>query len=111
MQTASPFATPVRQQVASDAVLPAEIATEMERLALAVLNAAQICEIEAGLQVHVTPSMSVETLAGLARLDDFSTALLLDVLLEAGFVSWRRQRLLLTRPEALYRLALGAAPL
>lgn len=111
MQTNSPFATPVRQPATADAAMPVAIATDMERLALALLNVVETCEIEAGLAVHITPALSVETLAGLAGLNEYSVALLLDYLVEAGFVASWRGRLLLSQPEALYRLALGAAPL
>jgi len=110
MQISSPFASQSARQLATDAVVPAGQATDMERLALALLSCAEKCEIEAGLTLHITPALSVEALAGLAGVGDYSTALLLDYLLEAGFVARRRQRFMLAQPEALYRLALGAKP-
>jgi len=110
MQISSPIASQSARQPATDAVVPAGQATDMERLALALLSCAEKCEIEAGLTLHITPALSVEALAGLAGVGDYSTALLLDYLLEAGFVARRRQRFMLAQPEALYRLALGAKP-
>ena len=110
MLTSSPTVL-IRVPAAADAVVPAGFATDMERLALALLNCAEKCEIEAGLVLHITPALPLEALGGLAGLGDYSVALLVDYLLTAGIVAWRRQRLLLSQPEALYRLALGAAPL
>jgi hypothetical protein len=86
-----------------------EAGTDMERLALALLQAAQCFEIEAGLLIRVTPVLSLEALASLAGIEAGSAALLLDYMLEAGFVSKRPQRFVLSAPEALYKLALGAA--
>jgi hypothetical protein len=110
MQITSPFATPATRTVTADAAVPRTQATDMERLALALLTCAEKCEIEAGLAMHITPPLSAEALAGLAGLGEYSTALLLDYLLEAGFVTRRRQRFILAQPAALYSLALGAPP-
>lgn len=99
-----------RPQLPADAAVPAELAPDMERLALALLNCAEKHEIEAGLVLHITPALPLETLAGLAGLGDYSAALLLDYLLGAGVIARRRARLLLANPAALYRLALGAEP-
>ena len=110
MLTISAFATSPARQSAADAALPAAQASDMERLALAMLQSAEKLEIEAGLVLQVTPALSVEGLAALAGLGEYGTALLLDYMLEAGFVARRRQRFVLARPEALHRLALGVAP-
>jgi hypothetical protein len=110
MQIVTPFATPATRPLTADAELPAAQATDMERLALALLGCAQKYEIEAGLVVQITPVLTVEGLAGLAGIGEYSTALLLDYLFSAGIITQRRQRLLLTQPAALHRLALGAAP-
>lgn len=110
MQITSPFLTPASRELTADAAVPAAQATDMERLALALLNCAEKCEIEAGLVMHITRPISVEALAGLAGLGEYSAALLLNYLLEAGFVARRRSRFILAQPAALYRLALGAAP-
>jgi hypothetical protein len=110
MQISSPFASSATRTAVADAAVPAGQATDMERLALALLTCSLKCEIEAGLVVNITPALSVEALAGLAGLGEYSTALLLEYLLESGFVARRRQRLVLAQPEVLYRLALGAAP-
>jgi hypothetical protein len=111
MQIIAPFVSPAAQPVAADAVVPSSLASDMELLALALLNTAEKCEIEAGLVLQITPALTIEGLAALAGLGEYGTALLLDYLIGAGVVAWRRQRLLLARPEALYRLALGVAPL
>ncbi len=110
MQTVSPFVIKVIHSVAADTALPAAHASEMERLALAMLQCAEKLEIEAGLILQITPALSVEGLAALAGLGEYSTALLLNYMLEAGFVARRRQRFVLTQPEALHRLALGVPP-
>ncbi len=110
MQISPPFASQIARQATADAVVPAGQATDMERLALALLTCSEKCELEAGLVVHITPALTVDGLAGLAGLGEYSVVLLLDYLLETGFVARRRQRLVLAQPEALYRLALGAAP-
>jgi hypothetical protein len=99
-----------RARAPADAAVSAHDATDMERLALTLLNCAEKCEIEAGLVLHVTPPLTVEALASMAGLDAYSVVLLLEFMLEAGYVTRRRQRLLLASPAALYRLALGAAP-
>lgn len=99
-----------RQPGAADAPLPAGFATDMERLALALLNGAERCEIEAGLVLHVTPPLTAEALGNLAGIGGYSAALLVEYLLTAGFVARRRQRLVLANLDALYRLALGTAP-
>jgi hypothetical protein len=110
MLTSPSFAIQATRPVTADAAMPAAQATDMERLALALLGCAEKCEIEAGLALHITPPLSAEALASLAGLGEYSAALLLDYLLEAGFVARRRQRFLLAQPEALYRLALGMTP-
>jgi len=111
MQIISPFAIPATRPATADAALPAAQASEMERLALAMLQCAEKLEIEAGLVLQITPALSVEGLVALAGLGEYSTALLLDYMLAAGFVARRRQRFVLAQPEALHRLALGVAPL
>ncbi|HYP62852.1 MAG TPA: hypothetical protein VEQ16_03140 [Acidocella sp.] len=110
MQTVTQFATPVTRPLTADAAMPVAQATDMERLALALLGCAEKYEIEAGLVVQITPPLSMEGLAGLAGIGEYSTALLLDYLLSAGVIVQRRQRLLLAQPAALHQLALGAAP-
>jgi hypothetical protein len=110
MQITSPFSASVSRQVTADAAVPAAQATDMERLALALLSCADKCEIEAGLVVQITPPLSAEALARLAGLSEYSAALLLGYLLEAGFVGRWRNRFILAQPAPLYRLALGAAP-
>lgn len=110
MLTISPFPTISARHANADVALPVAQASEMERLALAMLQCAERLEIEAGLVLQITPALSVEGLAALAGLGEYSTALLLDYMLEAGFVARRRQRFVLVQPEALHRLALGVAP-
>lgn len=111
MLSSSPFATPPARPVEADAALPAAQASDMERLALALLRCAEKIEIEAGLVLHITPALTVEALAALAGLGDYSVALLLEYLLDSGFVTRRRARFVLAQPASLHRLALGAAPL
>jgi hypothetical protein len=110
MQIVSPFALSATRPVRADAALPVAQASEMERLALAMLQCAERLEIEAGLVLQITPVLPVEGLAALAGVGEHSTALLLEYLLEAGFVARRRQRFVLAQPEALHCLALGVAP-
>jgi hypothetical protein len=110
MLTSSPFASPQTRPVTADAALPVAAATDMERLALAMLQCAEKYEIEMGLVLQITPALPVEALARLAGLSVCGAALLLDYMLEAGFVARRRQRFVLAQPEALHRLALGVAP-
>lgn len=93
----------------SAAATQTEAGTDMERLALALLQAAQCFEIEAGLLIRVTPVMSLEALASLAGIEADSAARLVHALLQAGILSKRPQRFVLSAPEAVYRLALGAA--
>ena len=110
MQTSPSFPAPAAIPVIADSAVPVRLVTDMERLALALLRSAEKHEIEAGLVVHITPSLSVEAVAALSGIGDYSAGLMLDYLLEAGFLARRRQRFVLASPAALYRLAIGAAP-
>lgn len=110
MQTDTLLVRNAALPVIGDARLPPTQATDMERLALALLGCAQKCEIEAGLVVQITPALTLEACARLAGIGDYSAALLVEYLLEAGIVIRRRQRFLLVQPAGLQRLALGAAP-
>jgi hypothetical protein len=110
MLTASAFPIPAARQATADAELAPDQATDMERLSLALLRLAAKCEVEAGLILRITPTLPVASLAKFAGVEEERVAGLLDYLLEAGFLAHRRQRLVLTRPEALCRLALGAPP-
>jgi hypothetical protein len=110
MLTSSPSAAKTASPAAADSAVPAERVTDMERLALALLKCAEKFEVEAGLAMQVTPALSVEELAGLAGIGDYSAGLMLEYLLEGGFITRRRQRFVLHMPQALYRLALGAKP-
>ena len=111
MLTRSLFPVPASRPVAADSAVPVQAVTDMERLALVLLQTAGRHEIEAGLVLHITPALLVEELAALAGIGGYGAGLLLDYLMEAGFVLRRRQRFVLADPAALYRLALGAAPL
>jgi len=111
MRTSSPLANGgVAPPAAADIAVPAGLGADMERLALALLNSAERLEIEAGLELQITPPLAVEELAALAGIGDYSAGLMLEYLLEEGYIAHRRQRILLANPRALYRLALGAAP-
>jgi hypothetical protein len=94
----------------AERTVPAGFATDMERLALVLLNSAEKFEVEAGLTLQITPALTAEELASLAGIGAYSAGLLLEYLLEACFIARRRQRFVLARPEVLYRLALGGAP-
>jgi hypothetical protein len=92
---------------ASDCAAPPEHGTTVERLALALLNLAERFEVEPGVELFITPSVTLTELAALAGGTSHTAGLLLGHWLEEGIVAWRRQRLLLWNAPALYRLALG----
>ena len=110
MLTTSPFTTIVASSAPADSAVPPDRGTDMERLALALLKCAERFEVEAGLVMQVTPPFSVEELAALAGIGDYSAGLMLEYLLEGGFITRHRRRFVLHMPQALYRLALGAKP-
>lgn len=91
------------------AALP-EHGTTVERLALTLLNLAERFEVEPGVELFITPSVTLDELAALAGGTSHTAVLLLGHWLEEGIVAWRRQRLLLWNAPALYRLALGSSP-
>lgn len=93
--------------VTPDCAAPATHGTTVERLALTLLNLAERFEVEPGVELLITPSVTLDKLAALAGGTSHTAGLLLGHWLEGGVVAWRRQRLLLWNAPALYRLALG----
>jgi CRP-like cAMP-binding protein len=91
----------------ADCAVPAHLSTNVERLALALLNLAEPFEVEAGLTLHITPAVTLEELARLAGGTASIVGLLLEQLIRDGAVVQRRQRLVLSNPVALHSLALG----
>ena len=96
--------------VATDRAVPPAQSTDVERLALTLLKIAEKFEVEAGLELQITPAMPIEALAAVAGIDETTTTLLLGHLLQSGIIAQRRQRFVLTEPKVLYSLALGAPP-
>ncbi len=96
--------------VTPDCAAPPVLGTTVERLALTLLNLAERYEVEPGVELFITPSVTLDELATLAGGTSHTAGLLLAHWLEEGIVAWRRQRLLLWKAPALYRLALGSPP-
>jgi len=93
--------------VTPDRAAPPVFGTTVERLALTLLNLAERFEVEPGVELLITPSVTLDELAALADGTSHTAGLLLAQWVEEGIVAWRRQRLLLWNAPALYRLALG----
>jgi CRP-like cAMP-binding protein len=96
--------------VTPDCAAPSVLGTTVERLALTLLNLAERFEVEPGVELLITPSVTLDELAALAGGTSHTAGLLLAHWLEEGIVAWRRQRLLLWNAPTLYQLALGSSP-
>ena len=91
--------------------IPSTLSGYMECLALTLLGLAQKCEIEPGQEVLSLPPMTEMLIASLAGIVPQVAAPLFQHLRESGIILAQRERMIISAPHVLYRLALGVVPL